>query len=453
MAEHGDMRVFHGSYDALGHFGLGHGEGRVDARNDIIERGENLIRKIQRSILENVAFGAGEDAKIAVGSVEFRDAGDLRGEALFIEAVCLERCLRVVGDAEVFESEFLCGGDHVFESGAAVARCRVIVECASQVAPLNEVREFMFLGGIDFAPIFAEFRLYGVEIEGAVDVRLLVNLGQGLLEFASLGGTEAVFVERPATGESAGAHADIVLFAAGEIIQCEWKLRTGHSAEVALDAALEDHAGFCGAVSEDIFHKRMGGEECHDGLWLFRGNDEVEVADDFFFPAEAAGDLGEVDIRMSTQVVQESLGNVCDIAEAELAGVAAHVLDAFEDICSGLLAEAGEGGDRAVLAGALPIRHGVDLQSIPEDFDFFCAEALDFKKREDVGRELLAEVVVVVEAAVRGEFGDFFACGFANAFNRHEPFFGDQSLEGLGEGLQRTGGVGVGADFEGILAF
>ena len=206
-------------------------------------------------------------------------------------------------------------------------------------------------------------------------------------------------------------------------------------------------------MSEDIFHKRMGGEKCHNGLRLFRGNDEVEVADDFFFPAEAAGDLGKVDIRMSTQVVKESLGNLRDIAKAEFAGVAAHVLDAFEDICSGLLAEAGEGGDRAVLAGALEIRHGVDFQSIPEDFDFFCAEALDFKKRENIGRELLAEVVVVVEAAVRGEFGDFFTGGFANAVNRRKSLLGDQGLEGLGEGLQRTGGVRVGADFEGIFAF
>ena len=159
-----------------------------------------------------------------------------------------------------------------------------------------------------------------------------MNLRQRLQEFASLGGAEAVFVERPATGESAGAHADIVLLAAGEIIQGEWKLGTGHSAQVALDAALEDHAGFCGAVGEDIFHKRMGGEECHDGFRLFRGNDEVEIADDFFFPAEAAGNLGEVDIRVPAQVVQEAFGNLGDIAEAKLTGVTAHVLDAFEDV-------------------------------------------------------------------------------------------------------------------------
>ena len=206
-------------------------------------------------------------------------------------------------------------------------------------------------------------------------------------------------------------------------------------------------------MGEDIFHKRMGGEECHDGLGMFRGNDEVEVADDFFFPAEATGDLGEVDIRVPAQVVKKALGNLCDIAEAELAGVTAHVLNAFEDVCGGLLAEAGEACDRAVLAGALEIRHGVDFQSIPEDFDFFCAEALDFKKRENVGRELLAQVVVVVEAAVRGEFGDLFTRGLADAVNCREPVLGDQGLEGFGEGLQRTGGVGVGADFEGILAF
>ena len=167
----------------------------MDARDDIIEGGEDLVREIQRSILENIAFGAGEDAEIAVGGVEFRDAGDLRGEALFVEAVRLERRLRVVGDAEVFEPQFLRGGDHIFESGAAVACGCVIVKCASQVTPLNEVRELVFLGSVDFAPVLAEFGLHGGKVEGAVDVRLPVNLRQGLLEFASLGGAEAVFVE------------------------------------------------------------------------------------------------------------------------------------------------------------------------------------------------------------------------------------------------------------------
>ena len=206
-------------------------------------------------------------------------------------------------------------------------------------------------------------------------------------------------------------------------------------------------------MGEDIFHKRMGGEECHDGLGLFCGNDEVQVADDFFFPAEATGDLGEVDIRVPAQVVKKALGDLGDIAEAELTGVAAHVLDAFEDICSGLFAEAGEACDRAILASALEIRHGVDLQSIPEDFDFFCAEALDVEKREDVGREFLAKVVVVVEAAVGGKLGDFLASGLTNAIDGGEPVLSDQGFEWLGEGFQRAGGVGVGANFKGILAF
>ena len=95
----------------------------------------------------------------------------------------------------------------------------------------------------------------------------------------------------------------------------------------------------------------------------------------------------------------------------------------------------------------------MDFQGIPEDFDFFRAEALDVEKREDVGRKFLAEVVVIVEAAVSGEFGNFFACGLADAVNCREPLLRDQGLKRLGEGLQRAGGVGVGADFEGILAF
>ena len=155
---------------------------------------------------------------------------------------------------------------------------------------------------------------------------------------------------------------------------------------------------------------------------------------------------------MSTEVVQKALGGVGDIAEAELAGVAAHVRDAFEDVCGGLFAEAGEVCDRAVLAGALKIRYRVDLQSIPKDFDFFRSEALDLEKRENIWRKLLAEVVVVVEAGVSEELSDFFAGGLANAIHRGEPVLSDQGFEWLGECFQRAGGVCVGSDFEGILA-
>ena len=90
VAEHGDMGVFTGANDAVSHLGLRHGEGRVDARHDIIEGGEDFIRKIQRAVLENVALGAGENAEVLVGSIEFRDAGDLGGEACFVEAARLK---------------------------------------------------------------------------------------------------------------------------------------------------------------------------------------------------------------------------------------------------------------------------------------------------------------------------------------------------------------------------
>ena len=60
----------------------------MDAGDDVIERGEKVVRKVEGAVLEDVALGAGEEVERAVREVA--DAGDLVGEALRIEAARLE---------------------------------------------------------------------------------------------------------------------------------------------------------------------------------------------------------------------------------------------------------------------------------------------------------------------------------------------------------------------------
>ena len=152
-----------------------------------------------------------------------------------------------------------------------------------------------------------------------------------------------------------------MLFAAGEIIQREGEFGGGDGAEVALDAVLEDHARFGRAVREDVFNQWMGREKLHDGLGFFCGNEEVEVADDFLFSAETPGDLRLADLGVGAEVFEERPSEGGDVAKAELSGVAAHVLDGFENIRGGLLSESGKRGDPAVLAGTLEAGDRMDF--------------------------------------------------------------------------------------------
>ena len=66
MAEHGDMRVLHRADDAAGHRLFVEVEGRVDRGDAVVELGEQIVVEVERAVLEDVDFGAGEEAEVGV---------------------------------------------------------------------------------------------------------------------------------------------------------------------------------------------------------------------------------------------------------------------------------------------------------------------------------------------------------------------------------------------------
>ena len=358
----------------------------------------------------------------------------------------------MVGDAKVFEAQLLCGGDHVLQRGAPIAGGGVVVECAAQVGPFDEARQLVFLSRLDLAAILAQLRLHGIESKGPVDVRLLVHLRQWFAQLPTLGGAEAVFVQRPATRQCPRAHPDIVLLAAGEIIQGEREFGARDRPQVALDPVLQADAGLRRPAREHCFNKRVRGEKFHDRSCVLRRNQEVEVAHDFLFPPVASGDLREVDGRVPAQVVQQMLRERRHIAVAEFPRMAAHVFDRLEDVRRRLFPEPRQRCDIALFTGTLEARDRMDFERIPQCLDLFAPQSLHLEKCQNVGRKILAQVVVIFEPPRCRELCDFFPGRLADAFDRGEPFLRDELLERFRERLQRAGGVGVGADLERILA-
>ena len=94
----------------------------------------------------------------------------------------------------------------------------------------------------------------------------------------------------------------------------------------------------------------------------------------------------------------------------------------------------------------------MDAEFLVEQLDFFCAEALQLEEGENIGRKLFAQGVVIIQLPGRNEGGDFFRDGLADAVNFLEPFLLHEPGKIVGQGFQGAGRIGVGTDFEGVLA-
>ena len=81
-----------------------------------------------------------------------------------IQSVGHRHRLAVVGDRNVSMASFLRGRGHGLEIVAAVGRGRVHVQVAAQVGERNQAGKAAWLGRLDFAVMFAQFRLDPGEI-------------------------------------------------------------------------------------------------------------------------------------------------------------------------------------------------------------------------------------------------------------------------------------------------
>jgi hypothetical protein len=189
MREHRDVGIADRADDALGHFGFGEVERRVHRRDDVVQLGEHFIGEIERAVAQDIAFDTGEDAQTAFARptavetvtlfVQLPDGRALRAEARFVEPVRDNGAAAVIGDAEILQAELFRGGGHLFERIAPVARGGVTMKRAAQIFLLDQARQSTFRRRFEFAAVFTQLRLDVVEAEGAIQLRLIVDLGIG----------------------------------------------------------------------------------------------------------------------------------------------------------------------------------------------------------------------------------------------------------------------------------
>src|SRR5262249_32780478 len=145
--------------------------------------------------------------------------------------------------------------------------------------------------------------------------------------------------EAEAAVNRALAHDDVVLFVAGEIHEGVGKFGVADDAEVGLDAALEEDAGFGLAFGDDVEDAGLPGEEFEDVGGIFGGGQEVDVADNLAMAAQAAAGAATYVVGMGAEGFEEGLGDGDGVADEMARGVGAAASDAVEDVLGGLGAE------------------------------------------------------------------------------------------------------------------
>ena len=157
VPEAGDMLIFDGTDDAIGHLLFIRGKTGVDRGDHVIQFLKERIGKIKFSAFENIALRSRQESALRFLRVEDFDLFDLFFQAFGVQAVGLERGFRVIGNAQPLESQFGGGLRHGGESILPVAGQSVIVEASADLIARKEIWQFIFFRGGHFPTILAKF--------------------------------------------------------------------------------------------------------------------------------------------------------------------------------------------------------------------------------------------------------------------------------------------------------
>ena len=152
----------------------------------------------------------------------------------------------------------------------------------------------------------------------------------------------------------------------------------------------------------------------------------------------------------------DAVGEFGGLVDAEAAGVAAMVLDAFKELVGELLAHAGELEELALAGGGFELVDVGDLEGGPEEGDGLGAHAGEAEELEHGGAVAGEELITQGHGAGGDEVADALRHALADVGDGEQGLgIGVGHGEGCelgGLGLDGFGGATVGADTEGVGA-
>ena len=449
MADDRHIRVFHRPDDAAGHCIPFLAHRVVDGGDDPVQHCQHVVGEIHGAVGADVHFGTAEDGHI-VAVLQPLKRLNLADQAFRRQAVGHAQPLGVVGDGHIFVAHCGHGGDHCLQGKLAVAPVAVHMQVAAQVGFRYQVGQAAAAGGLQLVGAPPEFGGDPGQAEAGVEGFLVGEM----LGHAGFNYGNAVLVERQALPVGVVPQPDVVLLAAGEVLEhCAHPVGLAE-AQVNLDAGRYYHRGFGVALRQSFADGGQGGQGRPGFGGIVGDGDEVNVADSFLPPAQGTG-RRQADQAGAGGKELLHYGGAGGVGNAQGRAVGTHPpgADMLEDAGGGFCPHAGQPGKAAINSGGFQIGYRCDAQFRDGGLDGFRPHPRNFQQLQRAGRDFLRQTVVGGNAPGGDIFLHLVADGLA-----HAGYFAQVGAVG-GRGGQRpaqlvngAGGPLVGADFEHRIA-
>ncbi len=446
VPDRGEETGVDGREEALGHLVSGELEVAVDGADDPVGATEEVVVHVEGAVFEDVDLDAGEDPDSVDSGVGCGDGVEVAGEAVGSHAVGDPDVLRVVGDGDEGVAEVPGGFGHLDDGVAPVGLGGVHVEVAADVVCGEEGGQAVVGGEVELVAAFPELGGDEVEAEGGEEV----FLGAGGQDFVGVDSGDPVFADLEAHSFGPGSQGDMMLFAAGEVVECGAKDLGVDGAEVDLDAPAEADGGLGLAGGDDV------GDFCEvtkglvDGFGVDGGDEEVDVADGLAAAAQGAGDLDGLDLGEGGEVVAERFCDPAGFGQGDAIAGQFEAVDLGEDLLLGAGAEAGEFPDFAGLAGFFEGLDGGDAELVVDQLDPFGAEALDLEDLQEARVEVVEEVLEEVAGTAVADLEEIVGDALADARDGGDGPVVEEGFDGFGVAGDGPGGVLEGPDPEAV---
>src|SRR5665213_859585 len=120
VSEHIDVRALHRSHHSPGHLSRVHAQLGVDARNDEVETGKQLLVLIERAVFQDVDLDSGQDPERRKLGVQLSNNVELLDKTVLAQSMGDGEAWTVVGERPVLVAKLSCSFGHLANRGAAV---------------------------------------------------------------------------------------------------------------------------------------------------------------------------------------------------------------------------------------------------------------------------------------------------------------------------------------------
>jgi hypothetical protein len=246
---------------------------------------------------------------------------------------------------------------------------------------------------------------------------------------------------------------DIVLFAAGEVLQSCTPAGFLDDAQVDLESSGDANAHFRFASGEDFSDAWKFGEAIHDFGGGLANDEDIQIANGFFAASVASGEIESLDGLALGEVSFESLGETIGIIDPQAFGGLGDDIDILQNALLGFGSEPFKIRDATLQTGLFQGSKVHHTEFLVEFHGFLGSEAWDFHHIAERCWDFLAEFFQGWDrTGLDSDFG-FLGERRADAIDRGEvKALGDEFLGALRESLDGRRAAAIGSYSEGVFA-